>query len=144
MIASSFVDTNVLIYSILPSDSEQDKAEIADAVLAAGPVCFSVQVFQEFYVQATRGTRANRLAHDEAVGLIQAWKRYPVQEMTVELLDKALSSRERWGLSYWDAAIIEAARMLGCAVVYSEDMAQGQDYGGVRVVNPFDKRVPAR
>ena len=26
---------------------------------------------------------------------------------------------------------------MGCATVYSEDLNSGQDYGGVRVVNPF-------
>lgn len=69
--------------------------------------------------------------------MITAWRRFPVQPMTVELLDNAMASRARWGISYWDAAIIEAARLQGCREVLSEDMADGQDYGGVRVVNPF-------
>jgi DNA-binding transcriptional MerR regulator len=50
-------------------------------------------------------------------------------------------------LSYWDAAIIEAARALGCTHVLSEDLSDGQDYGGVRVTNPFREavgRAPAR
>jgi predicted nucleic acid-binding protein len=38
---------------------------------------------------------------------------------------------------YWDAAIIEVARATGCDTVFSEDLNDGQDYGGVRVVNPF-------
>jgi predicted nucleic acid-binding protein len=49
----------------------------------------------------------------------------------------ALEARERFQLSYWDAAIIEAARALGCAQVLSEDLNDSQDYAGVRVVNPF-------
>jgi predicted nucleic acid-binding protein len=40
-------------------------------------------------------------------------------------------------ISYWDAAIIEAARMLGCRTVVSEDLNDQQDYGGVMVANPF-------
>ena len=40
-------------------------------------------------------------------------------------------------LSYWDAAIIEASRAMGCTQVLSEDLSDGQDYGGVRVANPF-------
>jgi len=50
---------------------------------------------------------------------------------------KALELRERFRLSYWDAAIIAAARDLGCHTIYSEDFSHGQDYDGVRVVNPF-------
>ncbi len=36
-----------------------------------------------------------------------------------------------------DAAIIEASRALGCAVILSEDLDTGTDFGGVRVLNPF-------
>jgi predicted nucleic acid-binding protein len=45
--------------------------------------------------------------------------------------------KERFGISYWDSAIIEAARALGCSTVLSEDLNSGGDYGGVTVVNPF-------
>ena len=43
----------------------------------------------------------------------------------------------RYRLSYWDAAITVAARRLGCDILYSEDLNHGQDYDGVKVVNPF-------
>lgn len=49
----------------------------------------------------------------------------------------AVSIRRRFGLSYWDAAILAAARTLACDAVYSEDLSSEQDYGGIRVVNPF-------
>jgi predicted nucleic acid-binding protein len=40
-------------------------------------------------------------------------------------------------LSYCDAAILEAARLMGCSEVLSEDLSDGQDYAGIRVGNPF-------
>lgn len=40
----------------------------------------------------------------------------------------------RW---YFDALILAAARLAGCATVYSEDLAAGQDYDGVCVENPL-------
>jgi predicted nucleic acid-binding protein len=49
----------------------------------------------------------------------------------------AMSRKQRFGISYWDAAILEAASALGCEVVLSEDMSDGQDYAGIRVENPF-------
>ena len=52
----------------------------------------------------------------------------------------ALSTRRRFGISYWDAAILEAGRALGCDVVLSEDLGDGENYGGVRVENPFRGR----
>ena len=37
----------------------------------------------------------------------------------------------------WYAAIIAAAQEGNCSEVLSEDMNDGQNYGGVKVVNPF-------
>jgi predicted nucleic acid-binding protein len=95
-------------------------------------------VLQEFYVQATRETRADRLPQDQATRLVESFRRFAVQETTVSTMLSAMSARERFGISYWDAAIIEAARTLGCKIVLSEDLNDGQDYAGVRVENPFN------
>lgn len=51
-------------------------------------------------------------------------------------MQAALETRRRHRISYWDAAIIEAARFLECDVL-SEDLAHGRDYDGVRVTDPF-------
>lgn len=61
-----------------------------------------------------------------------------VQAVTLGVFRDAVSMRRRFGLSYWDAAILAAARKLGCDAVYSEDMSAEQDYSGIRVVNPFE------
>ena len=60
-----------------------------------------------------------------------------MQDITKEIMTAALNARRRFQLSYWDAAIIEASRVLGCEEVLSEDLNDGQDYAGVRVTNPF-------
>lgn len=132
-----FVDTNVLLYALSTADDERRKAESAREILAADDLGLSVQVLQEFYVQATRATRSDRLSHEQAATLVEAFLRFPVQETTVALVHAGLETASRFGLAYWDAAIVEAARSLGCAVLLSEDMADGADYRGVRVVNPF-------
>jgi predicted nucleic acid-binding protein len=132
-----FADTNVLLYAISRDPDEQAKAAQANELLSSRDIGLSVQVLQEFYVQATRETRADRLPHDQASRLIDSFRRFPVQETTIDTVLSAMSTRQRFGISYWDAAIIEAARALGCGVVLSEDLNDGQDYAGVRVENPF-------
>ena len=132
-----FVDTNVLLYAISRDPAEQDKAKRANDILAAHDLAWSVQVLQEFYVQATRETRQDAISHQQAVRLIESFRRFPVQDVTSGILMAALTSRQRFQLSYWDAAIIEAGRALGCEVILSEDLSDGQDYDGVRVANPF-------
>ena len=132
-----FVDTNVLLYTISRDPEEREKATLANELLSSRDVGLSVQVLQEFYVQATRESRADRLTHEQAVALVDSFRRFPVQETTVGVALAAISTKQRYGISYWDAAILEAARALGCEVVISEDLSDGQDYAGVRVENPF-------
>jgi predicted nucleic acid-binding protein len=135
-----FVDTNVLLYAISRDPRERDKAERANEILAGRNVALSVQVLQEFYVQATRDSRTDRLSHEHAAKLVEAFLRFPVQETTTAVLLAALATRQRFGISYWDAAILEAGRALGCDRVLSEDLSDGEDYAGVRVENPFGSR----
>ncbi|NJN84628.1 MAG: PIN domain-containing protein [Caldilineaceae bacterium] len=137
MAATRFLDTNVLLYAISRAEDEVEKAERARSLLTFDDWVLSVQVLQEFYVQATRYTKPDRIQHDQAVTLIEAWLRFRVQEITIPILQAALNTSRQNQISYWDAAIIEAARAAGCFEVYTEDLASGRDYNGVRVVNPF-------
>ena len=132
-----FADTNVLLYAISRDPAEQDKAKCASDILAGRDLALSVQVLQEFYVQATRASRPDAIGHSQAVRLIESFQRFPVQDLTSGIMMAALDARRRFQLSSWDAAIIEAARAMGCTQVLSEDLNDGQDYGGVRVTNPF-------
>ena len=63
--------------------------------------------------------------------------RFPVQEVTLDVFRVAVAISQRFGLSYWDGAILATARALGCDAVYSEDMNDRQDYDGLRVINPL-------
>lgn len=132
-----FVDTNVLLYVASTDPGEQAKAQAARALLERDDLALSVQVLQEFYVQATRATKPDKLSHEQASLLVEAFLRFPVQETTVAVMRAGLATKERFRISYWDATIIEAARALGCDVVLSEDLNDGQDYDGVKVANPF-------
>lgn len=137
-----FLDTNVLLYAVSRDPAERRKTAVALEILAspAQDLALSVQVLQEFYVQATRPSRAGALPHRLAVEYVDLWRELPVQDVTLGLLRSALSSCHRFGLSYWDAAIVEAARAIGCRTLLSEDMQHGASYGAVRVLNPF--RLP--
>ena len=132
-----FVDTNVLLYAVSAQEQEKEKQRLSLDLLAARDLALSVQVLQEFYIQATRPSRAGALRHDEAVAFVRSLQRFPVQSMTPGVMQAAFVICQRFRLSYWDSAILAAARACNCDTVYSEDMRDGQDYGGVRVMNPF-------
>lgn len=132
-----FVDTNVLLYAVSTDPQEREKSDRARALLDRDDLAMSVQVLQEFYVQATRPSRTNPLTHVQASQLVEAFLRFSVQENTITVMTAAMESSNRFGISYWDAAIIEAARSLGCRIVLSEDFADGRDYAGVVIRDPF-------
>jgi predicted nucleic acid-binding protein len=138
-----FVDTNVLLYAISRDAAERGKAARANEILDAGDIALSVQVLQEFYVQSTRPSRADAITHEQASGLVESWCRFRVQVTSVEVMRAALATRRRFDISLWDAAILEAARAIGCAAVLSEDFDEGTDYDGIRVENPFRSEAPS-
>lgn len=131
------VDTNVLLYAISRDPAERNKAALANAILDEGDLGLSVQVLQEFYVQATRPTRRDAITLEQAAGLVESWCRFPVQPTTLGVMRAAMATSARFGISYWDAAILESGRVLGCGTVLSEDLDTGTDYQGIRVQDPF-------
>jgi len=137
MSAQHFLDTDILLYSISRDPAEAVKRERATALLDLGGGALSVQVLQEFYVQATRASRSDPLPHEIVAGLIATWVRFTVQEITLSILTEALAVKAAHGFSYWDSAIIAAARALGCRTLYTEDMTHGRQVEGVMIINPF-------
>jgi hypothetical protein len=67
--ARRFVDSDVLLHSISREPGEAAKRERAVALLRSDDLALSLQVLQEFYVQATDTSRPDALAHDLAAGL---------------------------------------------------------------------------
>jgi len=131
-----FVDTNILLYAASNLPGERVKSTTARNILHHEDPALSTQVLQEFYWVSTRPNKLG-FSHAEAVAFIEAWKMFPVQSISLGVVEDALFLCDRFGISYWDAAIIAAARHMNCNTLYTEDLAHGQDYEGVTAVNPF-------
>jgi predicted nucleic acid-binding protein len=136
-----FVDTNVLVY--LRDSTEPDKqrraAEWIGHLWESGSGRLSLQVLQEYYVTMTRKLEPG-LAEEEAredVVALEAWS--PLLP-DMDLLASGWAEQDRYGFSFWDALIVAAARRLGCAIVLTEDLQDGQDLGGMVVQSPFTTR----
>jgi predicted nucleic acid-binding protein len=135
---AAFVDSNVLVYAV--SDGEPEKQSRAREILARGFTegCYAIstQVMFEVYVSVTQKASIG-LSRPEALEYVRTLSEWPVVEMTPELVLTALGLAQRAKISAWDAGIIEAARRVGCSRVLSEDLSDGQVYGGITVENPF-------
>ena len=131
-----FIDTNVLVYAHdLDAGKKHDKAKslIADLWRSDPLPWISVQVLQELLVSLRR----KDVPLSEIRGTVEDYARWRVVENTVRIVEMGLSEMERWQLSFWDALILAAARQTGATRIWSEDLSDTQDYGGIRIVNPL-------
>lgn len=136
MQAERFIDTNVLLYRASTRDSEASKRAIAQQLLNRSDIGLSAQVLAEFYHNAVNKPGV-RMLPASALTIVQALGALPVVPISTDLVLGAIHLQQRYQISYWDAAIIAAARELGATTVYSEDLSHGQIYAGVTVINPF-------
>jgi len=136
MTASVFFDTNVLVYAAVGAGKDERKKKRALELVQSEDFGTSAQVLQEFFVTVVR--KASRpLTAVQALEWIEQWTAFPCQAVDHQLVRIAVEQSERYAISYWDAAILAAAEALGAHTVYSEDLSDGQQYGHVRIVNPF-------
>ena len=77
------------------------------------------------------------LAHEVAVALLQEYRLFPTVYTDYPLILSAIEHSLRYGVSYWDGAIVAAAEALEASVLYTEDLSHGQHYGAIQVINPF-------
>ena len=96
----------------------------------------SIQVLQEYYVTVTRKV-AQPLLPEQAHDIISHLGRWRMHSPTVTDIQEAIGIQTSYGISFWDAMIIQSAVRLKCDTLWSEDLNAGQRYAGVTVVNPF-------
>jgi predicted nucleic acid-binding protein len=136
MTATFFVDTNVLLYAGSNAPQDLSKRNVARGLLRRPDIGFSAQILQEFYAVAV-GKRHLQMTHEDAIAVLRSLADFPVWPISRDLVLEAIDAKQRFGVSYWDAAVLTAAKQMGCATVFSEDLNAGQSYDGVTVINPF-------
>lgn len=132
----AFVDTNILVYAAEEVVPLPPKARVARELLLRRGLCLSVQVLNEFVANARNPAKLNLTRAREGEWVSQLLRLH-VLPFTSDSFMGALEIHLRYGLSHWDSLIVHSANSVGCKVLYTEDLNHGQDYGGVRVVNPF-------
>ena len=136
MSVRSFFDTNVFVYA----DDQQDAAKQRRAIelfnehrrSRTGVV--SMQVLQEYFVTVTRKLQ---LDARDARRRVELLSRFDVVVAEPNDVLAAIDLHRLYGISFWDAMIVRAAKQGGCKVLLSEDMQAGREIDGVEIVNPF-------
>lgn len=126
----------MLIYALSEGDS---RAVVAEELLAAGGIV-SVQVLNEF---ASVARRKLDMSWPEVTQALEAMRALcePPMPVSIEMHEGAIAIAQRYGYQIYDALILAAALQAGCAVLYSEDMQDGQQIESLTICNPFPPRV---
>lgn len=131
----AFFDTNVLLYLYGMDTRKRDRSrQLFEEHAFSGRILLSTQVVQEFYAAGARKLNMPRAALRE---IARELLELPMITVTRSHIGAALDHEARYGISFWDALIVAAAEAGGAAVLYTEDLNDGQQYGSVTVRNPF-------
>jgi predicted nucleic acid-binding protein len=133
-----FCDTNILVYAHdLGAGPKRTRAQqLVRALWLSGDGAVSIQVLQELFVTLTRKLRSP-LSPSDARTIISYLGSWQVVAPTHQEVLAAIDASLRWQISFWDAMIVVAAGRAGAEVIWSEDLNDGQDFGGIVVRNPF-------
>jgi predicted nucleic acid-binding protein len=131
----TFLDTNVLVYSVDNADTAKQRTARTLLAETADPVV-SAQVLNEFYVTITRKLQP-AVAADTATEMVHRLARLSCVVIDAQLVQLAIVAGQRWQLPHWDALVIEAARQAACSRVLTEDLRAGAVYHGLAIENPF-------
>lgn len=132
----AFVDTNIIVYAADQASPIPRKTRIAREILLQRGLHLSVQVLNEFTVNARHPNKLNLSAQRE-LEWIERLLLLPIESMNEQSFLEARLFHERYQVSHWDGLILAAAKAAGCDTLYSEDLQSGQIYDGIAVVNPF-------
>jgi len=132
-----FLDSNILVYAYDEAEGEKHSRAnqwMRDFWKTGDLPHLSIQVLQEFYTVMLRKKVDANYYREVVEHYLETW---PVIENTKGLLSRALDVQQRYQLSFWDSNIVAAAQQSGVKELWTEDLNDGQDYGGVRAINPF-------
>jgi predicted nucleic acid-binding protein len=133
-----FVDTNILMYAHDRSTGlKHERArKLIEQLWLSGQGVLSTQVLQELCINLRRKV-TRPLSTEEIRRLLQDYLSWEIVVNTADSVISALDIELRYHTSFWDALVLHAAESAGAAVLYSEDLASGQSYGPVQVINPL-------
>ena len=134
-----FFDTNIILYAKVDDSSPKHviAKELLEQKIMNGEPCISIQVVNEFSVNAIR--QKVELPDIEAM-VKRLMTSFHIQSLAAKHVLDAFRIVERYQFSFWDSLIISAALDMQCSVLYTEDMQNGQWIDDVlEIRNPFVK-----
>ena len=134
-----FLDTNLFVYSLSHSAAAKSRrsTQLIRQAVATRNGIVSYQVIQEFFhVAFRRFTPPMSLAEAEQY-LATVFRPLLGNPFISCPLRGGFAFANRYRLSWYDSLIVAGAIEAECSVLYSEDLQHGQEFGNMRIENPF-------
>lgn len=134
-----FLDTNIFVYSLdasSPKKSLRATQLIRHAIVTRGGIV-SYHVVQEFFNIAFRRFAQPMTSADAEQYLSATLRPLLATHSSPALFAEALRLRARFQLPWYDSLIVASALEANCDTLYSEDFQHGQQFGNLRISNPF-------
>ncbi len=129
-----FFDTNVLVYCY--TQTEPNKKLVAMGLAQSPDAWVSTQVLQEL-----SNTLRKKFGKDWAEIMLtveEVRQNFEIFVNQPETLQDAIRIADLYGYSFYDSLILSSSLSVGCSILYSEDMQNGQMIDGVlKIINPF-------
>jgi len=139
MSGKAFIDSNIFIYAYNNQDPRKQIAafDLIRENTIDGTGVVSYQVVHEFFHFALVKAASKVRSDDAQVLLEEVFRALQMVPSSFSLISDAIRIHQRHHLSWYDSLIVAAAQQAGCDILYTEDLQHGQQFGTVRVQNPF-------
>ncbi len=136
------LDASILVYGVDAAEPARHRAAKRVLRLVAQHDCVHVfQALAEFYYVVTR--KAKLGASQAKLQVRDLRSVFPLVLPGPTTLDAAIDIAGRYRINFWDAMLIAVAKQADVAMLFTEDLQDGQDYAGVRCVNPLERSAAA-
>ncbi len=134
-----FFDTNVLVCQFDKTSPRKQKRaiELIEQYGFDGKATISTQVSQEFMNVALKKFAVKMSTAELELIIDNLLKPLSSHSPDIDFYKRALKLCTSNSINFYDALIVQAALDCGCVKLYSEDMQDGQQFDGLKIVNPF-------
>jgi len=134
-----FLDTNIFVYSFdrTAATKARRASQWIRTALRTQKGITSYQVVQEFFNVALQRFTQPMTADEAEQYFSTIFRPLLGVHSSPALYLEALQLQARYRLSWYDSLIVTAALQAHCALLITEDLQHGQQFGDLRIENPF-------
>jgi predicted nucleic acid-binding protein len=134
---SCFVDTNVLVYTVDPSEPEKRAlaGDLLERVMVSRALILSPQSLNECYRIVT--DRRRLMPREDARRFVSALVSFCVAPSGYEVTRQAWRIQDATNYTWWDCMLLSSALLAGAEYFLSEDMQHERRLEGMTILDPF-------